>query len=65
MLGSYDPLKHEFIADAPLIKEYIAQGAKPSERVAKLLFKSTNDPFYKTFYNETVRKGMTKKEKKE
>ena len=64
VLGSYDPLKHEFIADASIIKEYIAQGAKPSERVAKLLFTSTNDPFYKTFYKEVERKGVTKKEKK-
>jgi ribosomal protein S16 len=51
--------------DTPAIKAYIAQGATPSERVAKLLFKSTNDPFYKTFYKEIERKGITKKEKKE
>jgi small subunit ribosomal protein S16 len=65
VLGSYDPLKHEFIADVPAIKEQIANGAKPSERIAKLLFKSTNDPFYKTFYKEIERKGVTRKEKKD
>jgi ribosomal protein S16 len=65
VLGSFDPLKHEFIADTSAIKELIAQGAQPSERVAKLLFKSTNDPFYKTFYKEVERKGVTKNEKKD
>ena len=65
VLGSYDPLKHEFIADVPAIKGFIANGAKPSERVAKLLFKETNDPFYKTFYEEIERKGVTKNEKKD
>jgi ribosomal protein S16 len=64
-LGSFDPLKHEFIADVPAIKALIATGAQPSERVAKLLFKSTNDPFYKTFYKEVERKGETKNEKKD
>jgi ribosomal protein S16 len=63
-LGSFDPLKHEFIADVPAIKALIDQGAQPSERVAKLLFASTKDEFYKTFYKEIERKGMTKKEKK-
>jgi len=63
VLGSYDPLKHEFIADIAVIKEWITKGAQPSERVAKLLYKSTNDSFYQTFYKEIERKGMTKKEK--
>lgn len=63
VLGSYDPLKHEFIADVPIIKEWIAKGAQPSERVAKLLYKSTNDNFYKDFYQEIERKAVTKKEK--
>jgi ribosomal protein S16 len=64
VLGSYDPLKHEFTADVPAIKALIDQGAQPSERVAKLLFKSTNDDFYQKFYKEIERKGITKKEKK-
>ena len=56
VLGSYDPLKHSFEADIPAIKEWIEKGAHPSERVAKLLFKSTNDTFYKGFYKEIERK---------
>ena len=43
VLGSYDPLKHIFEADVESIKSWIAKWAQPSERVAKLLFKSTND----------------------
>ncbi|MDR0650889.1 MAG: hypothetical protein LBG59_05885 [Candidatus Peribacteria bacterium] len=49
----------------PAIKALINQGAQPSERVAKLLFASTKDDFYKTFYKEITRKGTTKKEKKD
>jgi small subunit ribosomal protein S16 len=65
VLGSYDPLKHEFSANMEAVKSWIEQGAQPSERVAKLLFKSTNDTFYKKFYKEIERKGLTKNEKKE
>jgi ribosomal protein S16 len=43
----------------------IDQGAQPSERVAKLLFKTTNDTFYKGFYKEIERKGVSKQEKKD
>ena len=65
VLGSYDPLKHAFSVDAETVKSWIEKGAQPSERVAKLLFKSTNDAFYKKFYKEIERKGLTKKEKKD
>ena len=65
VLGSYDPLKHNFEIDAPVVKEWIEKGAQPSERVAKLLFKSTNDAFYKKFYKEVERKWVTKNEKKD
>jgi ribosomal protein S16 len=57
-------LKHEFIADIPAIKALIEKGAQPSERVAKLLFATTKDEFYKAYYKEITRKGITKKEKK-
>ncbi|MDR0606895.1 MAG: 30S ribosomal protein S16 [Candidatus Peribacteria bacterium] len=55
VLGSYDPLKYLFEADIPAIRTLIGQGAQPSERVAKLLFKATNDVFYKGFYKEIER----------
>ena len=57
VLGSYDPLKH--------VSAWIAKWAQPSERVAKLLFKSTNDSMFKKFYKEVERKALPKKEKAE
>ncbi len=64
VLGSYDPLKHVFTADVETIKGYIAKGAQLSERVAKLLFKETNDEMFKKFYKEIERKAVKKNEKK-
>ena len=65
VLGSYDSLKHNFEADIEAIKWWIEKGAKPSERLAKLLFKSTNDAMFKKFYKEIERKALPKKEKAE
>ena len=65
VLGSYDPLKHIFEADVESIKSWISKWAQPSERVAKLLFKSTNDSMFKKFYKEVERKALPKKEKAE
>lgn len=64
VLGSYDPLKHNFQADVEAIKTLISNGAQPSERVAKLLFQSTKDEFFHKFFVERERKGVTKNEKK-
>jgi ribosomal protein S16 len=65
VLGSYDPIKHIFEADIDSIKSWIEKWAKPSERVAKLLFKTTNDAMFKKFYKEIERKALPKKEKAE
>ena len=65
VLWSYDPLKHIFEADIDSIKSRIEKWAKPSERVAKLLFKQTNDTMFKKFYKEVERKALPKKEKSE
>ena len=65
VLGSYDPLKHVLEVDVDAIKSWIEKWAKPSERVAKLLFKSTNDSMFKKFYKEVERKALPKKEKAE
>lgn len=56
VLGSFDPMKHLFEADVVAIKELIAQGAQPSERVAKLLFQSTKDEFFQKYFVERERK---------
>ena len=65
VLGSYDPLKHILEVDVDAVKWRIEKWAKPSERVAKLLFKSTNDTMFKKFYKEVERKALPKKEKSE
>ena len=63
VLGSYDPLKHDLNVDVESVKTWITKWAQPSERVAKLLYKSTNDATFKKFYKEIERKALTKKEK--
>ena len=63
VLWSYDPLKHIFEANVDEIKSWISKWAQLSERVAKLLFKSTNDELFKKFYKEVERKALPKKEK--
>ena len=54
-----------FEVDIEAIKSWIEKWAKPSERVAKLLFKSTNDAMFKKFYKEIERKALPKSEKSE
>ena len=65
VLWSYDPLKHVLEVDVDNVKSWIEKWAKPSERVAKLLFKQTNDVMFKKFYKEIERKSLPKKEKSE
>ncbi len=65
VLGSFDPLKHTFEADIETIKTLIKNGAKPSERMAKLLYQATKDETFQKFFVERERKGVTKKEKKD
>ncbi len=59
MLGFYDPLKHIVNIDVPATKEWVAKGATPSSRVAKILHKHTGDDFFKKYIviTERVRKG--------
>ncbi|MCR5411950.1 MAG: 30S ribosomal protein S16 [Patescibacteria group bacterium] len=64
ILGFFDPLKHTLSVDIEKIKTCINQGAQPSERVAKLLFKETNDQSFKKFIVERERHGVKKKEEK-
>lgn len=45
VLGRYDPLKHVSKIDTEMVKERIGKWAQPSNRVAKLLKKETNDTF--------------------
>jgi len=50
--------------DVPLVQKQISQGAKPSERLAKLLFAHTQDESFKAYFVERTRTAKTKKEEK-
>ncbi|USN56115.1 MAG: 30S ribosomal protein S16 [Candidatus Peribacteria bacterium] len=58
VLGWYNPMTHETQADLESIKAWIAKGALPSNRTAKLLFNLSKDEFFKTYivYTDRVRK---------
>ena len=50
VLGWYDPINHKQDLDIDAIKEWISKGAKPSERVAKLAYKVSQDEVFKKFF---------------
>ncbi len=65
VLGRFNPLAHTMEAKIEEIKAWIAKGAQPSERVAKLLFADTKDEFFKKFFVERTRtKGKEAEEAK-
>ncbi len=55
VLGWFDPIKHITEIKVDAIKEWIAKGAQPSERVAKIAYKKTGDDFFKGYYTERER----------
>jgi small subunit ribosomal protein S16 len=55
IFGRFDPLAHTMQVDVEAVKSWIEKGAKPSERVAKLLYKDTNDKFFSKYYEERER----------
>ena len=60
VLGSYDPLHHILQADVETIKAWVAKGSQMSERVAKLLYKETNDALFQKFFEMRERKSLPK-----
>ena len=38
VLGSFNPIKHEFVVNANRVEELLTKGVQLSERVAKLMF---------------------------
>lgn len=60
VLGSYDPLHHILQADVETIKTWVAKGSQMSERVAKLLYKETNDALFQKFFEMRERKSLPK-----
>ncbi len=64
VLGRYDPSKHLLNVDVAVAKAWIAKWAKPSERVAKLLYQQTKDEVFQKYIIHRERNGKTKKEEK-
>lgn len=62
VLGWFDPLKHDMQIDMEKVHHRIAQGAKPSERTAKLLYNHSKDENLKKFVVLRERVRKTKKE---
>jgi len=62
ILGSYDPHTHVITADVDSIVSWIKKWAKPSERLAKLLYKQTKDELFNKFIVHRERTAKPKKE---
>lgn len=62
VLGWYNPLNHKMEINADRAKELIALGAKPSERLAKLLHTHTKDELFKKYYTIKTKNRKPKKE---
>ena len=63
VLGWFDPLHHTMELNTEKAKEWIAKGAQPSNRVAKLAYNHTKDAFFKNYIVETTRTRAVKNEK--
>ncbi len=51
VLGFYNPIKHEAVINTDAVKKYVNNGVSLSSRVAKLVYKQTNDEVYKKFFS--------------
>ena len=50
VLGSFNPIKHEFIVKDDRVEELLKKWVQLSERVGKLMFQKTNKDLYKKFF---------------
>jgi len=64
VLWSYDPVKHVLNVDVDAIISWIQKGAKPSERLAKILFKETKNELFNQFIEHRERTTKPKQEEK-
>ena len=62
VLWGYDPMKKTVTYDLEAIKKWVSEWAQLSERVAKVLFKETNDELFSKFF---VHRTRTKAKRKE
>lgn len=56
VLGWFDPMHHKTEMDIDAIKEWISKGAQPSNRVAKLARKHSDDKFFDKYITIIERK---------
>ena len=61
ILGWFDPIQHTMEVDLAVANERIAKGAKPSERVAKLMYNKSKDEMYQKFFTKSVSQKKTRK----
>ncbi len=64
VLGWYNPLNHKMEVNTERTKELIGTGAKPSERLAKLLHTHTKDEMFKNYFTHKIKNRKPKKEAK-
>ncbi|NOZ43914.1 MAG: hypothetical protein GXP45_02000, partial [bacterium] len=53
-------MAHSMKVDVDAVKEWIGKGAKPSERLAKLLYRETKDDLFAKYFVERERKRAVK-----
>ncbi|MBU0627199.1 30S ribosomal protein S16 [Patescibacteria group bacterium] len=61
VLGRYNPLNDQAEYDIEVIKSWIKKGAKPSERLARLLFAATKDELFQKYFVFRTRAANKKK----
>lgn len=52
ILGWFDPLTKEKELNVEALKAYIAKGAQPTPRVAKIAFAMTKDAFFEKYFEK-------------
>lgn len=66
ILGRYDPIHKTQEINVDAIKSWIEKGAKPSERVAKIVYNQTKDSlFQKYFFVKDIKKTKKNPDKHE
>lgn len=60
VLGSFNPLRHEFTVNVARVEELIPNGVQLSERVAKLMYNETKNDLYKKFFTHKMSNKTTK-----
>lgn len=64
VLWWFDPINHKIEVNVEKSKDLIKNWARPSERVAKLLYKVSSDEYFKGFYSEIERNKKPKNDSK-